>query len=187
MSLLYDAERYTRVTLRRHARAWPRPWHNDPDMPSVHHDLCSWIAHLLPTPKQSFHEYYLGFKEIRVTHLPMVLSLFPNSRIVVNYRHDARQQAMSSFWKESINSEEIIRNNTRYLLRTLHKSRHEYFPLALEAFSKKEFDRLLGWLRITGCKYKRVLHVRDHSSTFKPSIELLSGNCTRNMTRTSAS
>jgi len=122
----------------------------------------------------------VGFKDISMLkdELDFMLQLFPCARFIVNTRIDMEAQSRSGFWAENPNALADIKKKTAVLeqWQPHHTDRAIWFPL--EKFSVAEFNHLLQWLNVTGCKFASVCH-SNKEGTYDAGVRrpIMEGSC----------
>ena len=112
----------------------------------------------------------IGFKEIRHTtdeQLQFFRVLFPCARYIVNTRNDLQAQSRSGHHHRDNISINILRNNTRNILKwaeNVPNSEKSLFYLSTESLSVRQFNRLLDWVGVRGCSVIGLHHSHNGSS-----------------------
>jgi len=114
----------------------------------------------------------IGRKAIRVDQaatLEFLRTLFPCARYVVTYRKDLQAQAGSGFWRarsEKFNASFSmdLQNYTTTLLEFGKTHRNDVFPMALEDMNLENYNRMLRWLGVSGCKFVNISHANKGGS-----------------------
>jgi len=122
----------------------------------------------------------VGFKEIRWSkdELDFMLQAFPCAHFIVTTRIDVEAQSHSGFWPDKPDALTIIKEQKALLeqWQSNHIDRTTWLPL--EKFSVAEFNHMLQWLNVTGCKFASVCHSNHHGSyTPDPQHAIIKGSC----------
>jgi len=109
----------------------------------------------------------LGWKEIRwksKQELDFMRLLFPCAKFVINIRKDTAAEANSAFMKNGATTAAALdATNKKFTDWAAQQAESTTFEVPLEQFSVGRFNKLLGWLDITGCTYTSVLHANANN------------------------
>lgn len=109
----------------------------------------------------------LGWKEFRwksKQEMDFMRLLFPCAKFVINIRKDTVAEANSAFMKDGATTPAVLDAANKMLTDwAAQQAESTTFELPLEQFSVGRFNKLLGWLDITGCTYTTVLHANANN------------------------
>ena len=110
----------------------------------------------------------IGFKEIRymrdgdnLTLIKEFRELFPNTKVILNYREDVKAQSRSSWYRKNSKQSAIklTAHNERFNIFRIHNANYSYIITFEDLFNEDKMKRLFNFLgySLDVHKYRQIL------------------------------
>mmetsp|Transcript_26439 Transcript_26439/g.54835 ORF Transcript_26439/g.54835 Transcript_26439/m.54835 type:complete len:100 (-) Transcript_26439:8-307(-) len=93
-----------------------------------------------------------------------MLKVFPCAKFIVNVRRDLVAQSRSAFWTKGNQTGKLLPRITSMLEHWQSSHTDRTRLLHLEDFTLVEFNKLLQWLGVRGCKFTVLAHSNYNGS-----------------------